>query len=908
MSVPRGPAALARLRSLLDTAQPDQPYLETEPLPASLTSAPPDRWLWLSHDPVTDDPGAAVSRPDGADDGPVATRPPLRDPQAYALGDLAGPGLLHQPPDVALSGTGALTPAQVGYARFSVDVTMKGGTTSGVVYPLVLCELARRFRLRNVGGASAGAIAASLAAAAELGRTRWDDAGRPDLAALADRARRQGRLRPGFVGLADAAAWFSQADDPGGEEYRIAQLFRPAAPARALFRLVVAGMRARWIPLVALLMWSISLRSRVLNALVLALAPVLAVVGTAAPAVYGPLAAWLFAGLVLACGSAALLCALVGVVGLRRGTTDHRHDPRLAEPVLTPVARTPRSPWLTLTAAAILIVAVAALSRTGGWAQIGGWRLLGAWLFGFVGVLVVVVAALIGTAAHAKNHEFGLISGSTRSGGAGRGLGDALAGLAPPTLDHALVPWLDTALSDLAGLGEPTVLRFGHLWLGPDYHPPDPVVPRTAEQLARLRQAAEHPRRRVVNLELITTELVHGVPYRFPLRCDPAEPPGRDDDRDPARPERLFLRRADLGVGGTEVFPPDVVDALCPASNRLSTTPFDVDTGKPVDDLFALPEPWDLPVLFAARLSLALPGLFQAVRVYRLVQTQPARDDYGVRIQHDGADLTYPAGEDQAWVQELWFSDGGITSNFPVHLFDTPLPLWPTVGIDLGRHPPGAAHQDVWLPSPARPENSPASPQRGSLVHFATSVLGTALGWSDTEQTFMPAFRGRVAWVRHRPGEGGVNLFMSSATIASLALRGVLAGRRLAERYGSDAHWQVHQWLRLRVALDSLTALRDRVGRAGATPPYSTLDDQTAIETLKRALRRAGGDPDPAYPGQPDPPLRWYDEDLEPAFFAAVEALLATYTASPGATPADLAPLREGVPQPASELRQVPPV
>ena len=46
MSVPRGPAALARLRSLLDTAQPNQPYLETEPLPAGLTSAPPNRWLW----------------------------------------------------------------------------------------------------------------------------------------------------------------------------------------------------------------------------------------------------------------------------------------------------------------------------------------------------------------------------------------------------------------------------------------------------------------------------------------------------------------------------------------------------------------------------------------------------------------------------------------------------------------------------------------------------------------------------------------------------------------------------------------------------------------------------------------------------------------------------------------------
>ena len=46
---------------------------------------------------------------------------------------------------------------------------MKGGVTSGVIYPLALCELAREFRLRNVGGASAGAIAASFAAAAEVG-------------------------------------------------------------------------------------------------------------------------------------------------------------------------------------------------------------------------------------------------------------------------------------------------------------------------------------------------------------------------------------------------------------------------------------------------------------------------------------------------------------------------------------------------------------------------------------------------------------------------------------------------------------------------------------------------------------------------------------------------------------------
>ena len=50
------------------------------------------------------------------------------------------------------------------------DIVMKGGITSGVIYPLAVCELAQTYRLHSVGGASAGAIAAAAAAAAEVGR------------------------------------------------------------------------------------------------------------------------------------------------------------------------------------------------------------------------------------------------------------------------------------------------------------------------------------------------------------------------------------------------------------------------------------------------------------------------------------------------------------------------------------------------------------------------------------------------------------------------------------------------------------------------------------------------------------------------------------------------------------------
>src|SRR5688572_23682955 len=50
------------------------------------------------------------------------------------------------------------------------DVVMKGGITSGVIYPRALCHFARHYRFRGLGGASAGAIGAALGAAAEFGR------------------------------------------------------------------------------------------------------------------------------------------------------------------------------------------------------------------------------------------------------------------------------------------------------------------------------------------------------------------------------------------------------------------------------------------------------------------------------------------------------------------------------------------------------------------------------------------------------------------------------------------------------------------------------------------------------------------------------------------------------------------
>src|SRR6185436_4788104 len=55
------------------------------------------------------------------------------------------------------------------------DIVMKGGITSGVVYPAAVVELSKTYSFKNIGGTSAGAIAAAVTAAAEYGRQTGND-------------------------------------------------------------------------------------------------------------------------------------------------------------------------------------------------------------------------------------------------------------------------------------------------------------------------------------------------------------------------------------------------------------------------------------------------------------------------------------------------------------------------------------------------------------------------------------------------------------------------------------------------------------------------------------------------------------------------------------------------------------
>jgi hypothetical protein len=97
------------------------------------------------------------------------------------------------------------------------DIVMKGGITSGVIYPRAVCKLAKTYRLRSVGGSSAGAIAAAGAAAAEFGRSA------------------------GGFELLESLPNDITAESPAGGSV-LFRLFQPTKQTAPLYRVFIAGM------------------------------------------------------------------------------------------------------------------------------------------------------------------------------------------------------------------------------------------------------------------------------------------------------------------------------------------------------------------------------------------------------------------------------------------------------------------------------------------------------------------------------------------------------------------------------------------------------------------------------------------------------------------------------------------
>jgi predicted acylesterase/phospholipase RssA len=813
------------------------------------------------------------------------------DETRYILGgdDPEASGAIARSPADMLSGRPSIKSETVAaYVKASLDLTMEGGTTSGVVYPLAVCELATTFRFRNVGGASAGAIAAALTAAAELGRSG-------PLVATGDSDQQASnqdssskkingvQVRRGFTGLTDIIGWLTQTRPGGSEtdEYRLAQLFRPGQSTARIFRVAVAAMRGRTWPLPLLALFAFGRFTR--------LATLALILGAIVLTGY---VEWRFTGAprsvpeligLGAIGVLAYITTLVGIAvivqGIRSALRGPPTDTRVPEGRLQELLRytsqyaTPRSMTvrqLIIGTALIILVVVFAFWRPPLYAS--------AVLVGLAASLVVATGLSTSILAYInklRSRAFGIVPGTTPQ--RSRNLLDVMAGVPKPTVEKSLVPWLNDCLNALAGLPDDQVLRFGHLWSGLDYH-----KQRHAKDTSEWRQMSENPNRRLINLELMTTDLTQQRPFRFPLDATA----DRDDGTADHDLDQLWVCVDQLRDVESQMFPKSILDALSETEYQ------DVqDRDGTKRRLHKLPQPWDLPVIFAVRISMSLPALFQAVRLYRIRKPAPIQDDFGRTLIDDGKPLTLLSPLDSA--QELWFSDGGITSNFPVHFFDNSLPRWPTVSLNLGIHPEEAPHQDIWLPQDWDDLNIPVRALGSSGWAFGQAIFNTAMSWRDSLQSALPGYRNRIAQVRTSPGEGGANLFMPREIIASMALRGALAGARLRTRFANESEWDRFRWLRLRTALSNMEKLR-----ASTHERRGFYADALATECWLDDLETRFSDK-PA-----DKDLLWYAP--YEGFWPKAARLLNTFADSyrPAEDPENV--MTGGTPRPEPVIRQVP--
>jgi hypothetical protein len=370
-----------------------------------------------------------------------------------------------------------------------------------------------------------------------------------------------------------------------------------------------------------------------------------------------------------------------------------------------------------------------------------------------------------------------------------------------------LTYWLADFMDEVAGMRDGKPLTFGDLWEGSEE--PSSVTP---------------PSSHAVRLNMITTDLTAGAPRRLPF--EPRRLPSGEA-------EELLVRETDL----VAFFPKRVVEHLTAPSRKreLWTSPKEKDT------LYALPPAAALPVIFATRLSLSFPGLLSAFPIY-------------VLGENDTASLH-------------WFSDGGITSNFPAHFFDTPLPSWPTFGINLHSWPADTVRRDeqkcenVWM----WPRVQSWDPPIASVGAFVGAIKDTMQNWRDNMQAAAPGYRERIAHIGFYRGEGGLNLYMPEDEIGHLTHRGGCAGAALRDGFfpragGSTRRWLEHRWTRYRSSMWVLEKwlrllrvadtfawahneppYRALVDEPGLTPPFETLQADFAREATAALLDLAAG-------------------------------------------------------------------
>ncbi len=333
-------------------------------------------------------------------------------------------------------------------------------------------------------------------------------------------------------------------------------------------------------------------------------------------------------------------------------------------------------------------------------------------------------------------------------------------------------------------------------WLADEF---DAIAGKTeSTQPLTLGDLAEHG----VNLKMFTTNLTDGTAYTLPFRS-----------------RRFFFAPSQL----RELFPERIVKWMeihVPAPRDAEEIDTFARMKQHTPPLLPFPDARHLPVVVMTRMSLSFPVLLSAVPLWALLWSE----------ESEGVEPT-----------QSWFSDGGITSNFPLHFFDSPLPRWPTFGVNLGPgeklHPEDQA-RNIWAPMGNEQGVEARTSRITSLPGFLSAIADTMQNWMDNAQARVPGFRDRIVLIKHTKAEGGLNLNMEAAQIARLADRGRRAGEFLVNRFahnpslnpGDTMGWENHRWLRYRSLMPLVEGLTtsivrgyDWVPEPDLARPYSTL-------------------------------------------------------------------------------------
>jgi hypothetical protein len=432
--------------------------------------------------------------------------------------------------------------------------------------------------------------------------------------------------------------------------------------------------------------------------------------------------------------------------------------------------------------------------------------------------LSALVAAALTLPSILRRNNFGLASGY-RAGGR---LGD------PP-----LMNWFYDFLNQVAGLPASQPLTFRHLHEAPLGN-----------------DVTGSPR--VVNLEMMTTNLTHGRPHRLPFPENEAPTfyfsPGRvgealstGSDRAPEAPSAVARsettkRREPGAVRAAHRRPAG--DRRCSHEPQLSRT---LQRGAVVVRRFhAEEEPEPAAGHAAGSGAVLVFGWRSQQQLSRAPLRRAAAAMADVRDQPQAAAsgssgrkrLRLPAVLERRGLQPRWnrFDDGS------------------------------SAHQ---------------------IGGFVGALIDSMQSWRDNLAARMPGYRNRIVHIAQKPSEGGLNLSMDPEVIKKLSDRGQLAGVKLRTEFDFNNH----VWVRYRVFVSSLWEEVRKFARAYEEPMPQ---DAAAWKWIR------GDAPPPPFPSYKlDPPQASELATLTKNVVLGIDAM-----PEPGAI-ADS-------PRPRPELRQVP--